>query len=607
MPVHLHSSFAANSSSRHRLFPEPSDGVLQKTLNTGKSGISLRDPLLNYEQAKATTTILQSNWGRIPYLISGPPGTGKTKTVVELTLQMLAKDPTVRLLLCSPSESASDLLVQRLSKSLRPNELLRLNSPARAFPEVPDYILQYCYVDGTIFSIPPFPDLLKRKVVVATCRDAEILLRARLSNQDIFLLEQNLHSVLHPESPPVYPPLHWSGLIIDEAAQATEPEALLPLWVVAPPLGCTYPDDMAMPSVCLVGDQNQLGPRTASKAAMQASLFERLMSRPLYRDHPLARRSQTGGIMQRLTLDMLPIIRPPFTDLIRNYRSHPGILAIPSSLFYNDTLEPSAENVDSLLHWSGFQGRSNMPILFITNQDPDEIEQLDGGGWYNIGEARQALQIARSFLEEGLLQQHEICIMSPFRAQVRLLRLQARDPSMRLGQVNIGPLEAYQGLEFKLVIVCTTRTRDRFIDQDLARGLGVIHEPRRFNVALTRAMQGLVVIGNPVVLSQDENWASFMAFCRRNGAWRRTEGDEWHTPHSHKIKMSRLEKQMHYRARVETEGEDVVNGLNGAVRRLGLMVDEDDERYQSGVTAEETLRDDGGEDEAEEHDAEHGA
>lgn len=412
--------------------------------------------------------------------------------------------------------------------------------------------------------------------MVVTCKDAEILHRARLSNRDLFFLEQSMHSVLHPESVAIHPSLHWTGLIVDEAAQATEPEALIPLLVVAPPE--VIASDIALPSVALVGDQHQLGPRTASKEALQISLFERLLARPLYRDHPLARRSQTGGIMQRLTHEMLPIIRPPFTDLVRNYRSHPGILAIPSSVFYNDTLEPSAENVDSLLAWSGFQGQSNMPVMFVTNQTPDEIEQ-DGGGWYNIGEAQQALQCARSFLEENLIQQHEICIMSPFRAQVRVLRLQARDPSMRLNGVNIGPLEAYQGLEFKLVIVCTTRTRDRFIDQDLARGLGVIHEPRRFNVALTRAMQGLIVLGNPTVLSQDENWASFMAFCRRNGAWQRTPGDEWQTPHSHKIKMSRLEKQMQYRMKVSAEMQNQASGLNGSIRRLGLMVNADDERY----------------------------
>lgn len=87
----------------------------------------------------------------------GPPGTGKTKTVVEMALQALAKDPTSRLLLCTPSDSASDQLVQRLSKNLGPNELFRLNSPARPFPEVPDSILPFGFVEETIFSLPAFP------------------------------------------------------------------------------------------------------------------------------------------------------------------------------------------------------------------------------------------------------------------------------------------------------------------------------------------------------------------------------------------------------------------------------------------------------------------
>jgi helicase MOV-10 len=284
---------------------------------------------------------------------------------------------------------------------------------------------------------------------------------------------------------------------------------------------------------------------------------------------------------------MLPIIRPPFADLIRNYRSHPAIIATPSSLFYNDTLEPTAPHTESLLPWSGFEGRP-MPVLFADNRTADEIER-DGGGWYNLGEVDVAINFAVSFLRENLVRQEEICIMSPFSAQVRALRLRARRPDLRLSNINIGPLEAFQGLESRLVILCTTRTRDRFIDQDLAKGLGVIHEPRRFIVALTRAKEGLIVIGHPGILSQDENWASFMAFCRRNGAWFGTGPDDWHTPHSRKIKMSRLEKQIQFRSRVE---EDIVNGdqgLSKRMRRLGLMRSEEDEQWEAGVDAEEAV------------------
>ena len=187
--------------------------------------------------------------------------------------------------------------------------------------------------------------------------------------------------------------------------------------------------------------------------------------------------------------------------MIRNYRSHPAILATPSSLFYNDTLEPCASGIESLLPWYGFKGR-DLPVLFRDNRSGDELEQ-DGGGWFNVGEADIALEMAQSFVRQELLQTEQICIMSPFRAQVKLLRRKAR--AQAKPGINIGPLEAFQGLESRLVILCTTRTRDRFIDQDIARGLGVIHEPRRFNVALTRAKEGLIVIGNPDVLDLDEN------------------------------------------------------------------------------------------------------
>jgi len=92
--------------------------------------------------------------------------------------------------------------------------------------------------------------------------------------------------------------------------------------------------------------------------------------------------------------------------------------------------------------------------------------------------------------------------------------------------VNIGPMEAFQGLESRAVIVCTTRTRKRFLQQDQRRGLGLIGEPKRFNVALTRAMEGLIVIGNPELLKEDESWAPFLKFCWRNGLWNEENGKE---------------------------------------------------------------------------------
>ncbi|KAK4628449.1 putative RNA helicase SDE3 [Fulvia fulva] len=540
--------YTENTWLRSMLFPENCDCAMQRRLNPMFSTLAVFDCSLNSDQKRAVEAVLDQKYGTVPYIYRGRREQAK-------------HSDSAHLLLCAPSDQASDTLVERLARHLQPANLLRLNSSTRSAAEVPASILPWCYMADNLFTLPEFPVIMEKRVVVVTCRDADMLHKARLCNRDIFQLECNIHAKLHRTAPLVVPRLHWTSVIIDEAAQALEMEALLPLLVVAPP-NVAAPE-VIRPSVIMVGDEHQLGPRTASKdPAIQRSLFERILARP-----------QSKGVIKPLTQGMLPILRPPFTNLIRNYRSHPAILAIPSSLFYNDTLEPHAKNTDALLAWSGFEGRQ-MPVLFTDVRAPDEC-QLDGGGWYNEGEAEVALTTAQSFLSEGLLEQQEICIISPFRAQVK----------------------AFQGLESRLVILCTTRTRDRFVDQDIAKGLGVIHEPRRFNVALTRAKERLIVIGNPHALDQDDDWAPFLAFCQRNSAWRSEHEDDWQAPHSSKIKTSRLEKRIAYRNGVETRA-------NGIERRLGNLkfgMSEDETIWQSGVAVEKMLEEEDGENEVTAH------
>jgi superfamily I DNA and/or RNA helicase len=217
---------------------------------------------------------------------------------------------------------------------------------------------------------------------------------------------------------------------------------------------------------------------------------------------------------------MLPIIYPPFANLIRNYRSHPAILSVPSSLFYNDTLIPEAATPNTPLQASSLWRGRKWPVLFFPNKANDEIER-DGGGWYNVSEAKLACSVAQTLVEVARVKQADICIMSPFAAQVRLLRSFIRSNAYGGGSglwdVNIGPLEAFQGLEKRVVIICTTRTRSRFLGEDAKRGLGIVGQKRKMNVALTRAKEALFVIGNPEVLGQDEHWRQWLAFCWRNG------------------------------------------------------------------------------------------
>lgn len=563
MPAHSHESRQPQERLHwlhSMLFPTNQDCEVQNTLHPGAFGPVFFDDEINWEQKRAVESICSRNYGTLPFLISGPPGTGKTRTLIETAVQLVRRvGGCHHILICAPSDPAADTLAQRLGVYLGPAEMLRLNKPSRTFAEVPDTLLRYCYVDQDRFWLPPFRQLMQYRVVVTTCRDASMLMWGRVSSRDLFVVEQvskfrlylslpmtsevhvatssrgdwccgplltlwllqGIASSIHPfDQPPQQRPLHWSALLIDEAAQATEPEALVPLAVVAPPLFSDMHNSAltTSPLVIMAGDEHQLGPRTSHPTSpLKKSLFARLFARPVYAEHPLARQNTANP--PPLTRSLLPIFRPAFTNLIRNYRSHPAILAVPSNLFYADTLLPEAADTNRLSTWAGWKGR-RWPVLFHNNPSRDELERLDGcGGWYNAGEAQIACRYAADLVGSGLVAQEEVCIMSPFKAQVRYLRkLIRRREYGALWGVNIGPTEAFQGLERGVVILCVTRARERFVQEDQKLGWGVVGTPNRMNVALTRAKFGLVVIGRrQLLVGTDRHWKSFVGFCERNG------------------------------------------------------------------------------------------
>lgn len=486
---------------RSMLFPIQADCELQTTLNPGFSNRVYFDNVLNWEQKKSVESVCTRNYGTLPFLISGPPGTGKTKTLIEVAIQLLKSVEGVsHVLFCAPSDPAADTIVQRISAHFTQSDLFRLNRPSRTFAEVPDAVLRFCCINNDRFDLPPLQQLMKFKLVVTTCRDAALLLYARLTNRDIYAAESGFHSTFHPSETHIPTHLHWTALLIDEAAQAMEPEALIPLSIVASPL--ENGKIKSQPILVMAGDEYQLGPRTSLPSTpLKTSLFARLFSRPVYANHPLAR-SKTGITPPPLNKDMLPISRPPFANLIRNYRSHPAILAVPSALYYNDTLEPEATDVDRLASWSGWRGKK-WPVLFRENTGEDELEQ-DGGGWYNKEEAKIACSYAQDLVNSGLVAQNEVCIMAPFKAQVQCLRQTIRSkPYESLWSVDIGPVEAFQGLERGVVILCTTRSKHRFLERDRSVHWGIIGLPNKMNVALTRAKFGLILIGRGEILRQE--------------------------------------------------------------------------------------------------------
>ena len=465
-----------------------------------------------------------------------------------------------------------------------------MNEFSRTFAEVPQELLPWCYPEGEIFSIPDLRTLMKKRVVITTCRGADILVQARLTNRDIASMVRGPRTVFHPNGGlGMTTPLHWTALMVDEAAQATEPEILIPINVVTPPTTFAYSPS---PIFVMAGDQHQLGPRTYDRfnTTLHVSLFERLSQLALYADHPLSR-SHTFN-----QKSLSGMINPPFANLIRNYRSHPAILAVPSSLFYNDSLIPEAGQNNDISSYAEWRGR-RWPVLFDCNTGVDDCEDIkiaSGGGWYNASEGETAIGHAAKLLGSGTdLRQDEICIMSPFRSQVNLLRKIARDRG--LWGLNIGPMESFQGLESRVVIICTTRTRARFLEQDALRGVGMIDEPKKFNVAITRAKEGLIVIGNPWVLASDPYWVDFMAFCWRNGLWsatsskldsvsngfRDSNSEDWSPSSEQQQKVTLFERALMHREAEQDRGSNAVKRFMGR--------HQDDEMWLDGIAAEQAI------------------
>ncbi|KAF9316022.1 hypothetical protein BGZ91_005644, partial [Linnemannia elongata] len=506
-----------NYSPRSFLFPTIHDAQPVKELP--HLTLEFVDPSLNWEQKATVQSIVRNDYGLVPFIISGPPGTGKTKTLTETALQILMNDTQSHILITAPSHSACDTIMNRLIPYLKPQYLFRLNDSTRTFAEVPTAIMPYCF-GSVYFNMPPLDDLLRFRIVVCTCADAGMLISAGASNQS--LREYLAHKGLTNDGDQSRS--HWTHLLIDEAAQAIEPETDIPLL-------CILEETEVAPQVVLCGDHQQLGPKTFLPE-LQLSFLERLITtEPLYRDHPLNRQFSRrkapfpAGDRRSKDMELLGKTIPCFANLVQNYRCHPKMLMMPSAMFYNDTLVASADDATIMsMLGSPILPNPECPIAFVGVNGLDASQVDEAVSWYNEAEAEKVASIIESLLtlskDEGdtfKVKTSHIGVIAPFREQVKLLRQMLR--SRGYAGVNVGTVEDYQGQEYRIMLISTTRSRAKYLDQDVRQGLGLVHFRKRFNVALTRAQAMMVIVGNPELLVLDDHWADYLHFCLRNGAY----------------------------------------------------------------------------------------
>ncbi|XP_065212041.1 probable RNA helicase armi [Planococcus citri] len=450
---------------------------------------------LNHFQKEAVRNILGGEARPFPYVIFGPPGTGKTVTVVETILQIKIQMPYSRILVATPSNSSADLICDRLLSwnLLIPGDLVRIVGFNYINEDrIPPRVKPFCTVvdlkgannagDGTYeedgIRHSNKQAIGRHTITVGTCVSLGILYTMG------------------------FPKGHFTHVIIDEAGQATEPE-------ISIPLAFLNTDNQAI----LAGDPRQLGPVITSRVAESLGLGESLLSRFLMR-FPYHRDPEsypdTNGYDPRLV-----------TWLLYNYRSLPQILNLYSELFYDAKLQPMvcdkcseeaqvlkmlANEVSNLKT----KTRGTATSIVFHGVRGVNAQEEDSPSWFNDHEVIKVVDYLQDFYKCGLTNE-DIGIITPYQKQVMKIREMLRRFDLDLPKV--GSVEEFQGQERKIIILSTVRSDEGLLDKDKKHALGFVACKQRLNVAISRARCALVIIGNPHLLVKDISWRSLIKTC----------------------------------------------------------------------------------------------
>ncbi|XP_014648792.1 PREDICTED: putative helicase Mov10l1 [Ceratotherium simum simum] len=430
------------------------------------------NPVLNENQKLAVRRILSGDCRPLPYILFGPPGTGKTVTIIEAVLQMYYTLPDSRILVCAPSNSAADLVCLRLHESqmLRPGAMVRVNATCRFEETIIDAIKPYCKDGEDIWKASRF------RIIITTCSSAGLFYQIGVRVG------------------------HFTHVFVDEAGQASEPECIIPLGLISDVSG----------QIVLAGDPMQLGPVIKSRLAMayglNVSMLERLMSRPVYR-----RDENAFGACGAYN----PLL---VTKLVKNYRSHSALLALPSRLFYHKELEVCADPkvVTSLLGWEKLP-KKGFPLIFHGVRG-SEAREGRSPSWFNPAEAVQVMRycclLARSTSSQ--VSAGDIGVITPYRKQVEKIKILLRN--VDLTDVKVGSVEEFQGQECLVIIISTVRSNEDSFEDD-RYFLGFLSNSKRFNVAITRPKALLIVLGNPYILVRDPCFGALLEYSITNGVY----------------------------------------------------------------------------------------
>jgi len=503
---------------------------------TGPAPISFYDQTLNDSQRDAIRFALASNEVA---LIHGPPGTGKTYTLIELIRQLVKQDK--RILVCGPSNISVDNIVERLAPHKIP--MVRLGHPARLLPSVLNHSLDVLTQTSEAAEI--VRDIRRemddKQAQIKKTRNGRerraIYLDMRGLRKDFREREKKCVGMLVRGSRVVLATLHGAGgsqvrnerfdvVIVDEASQALEAQCWVPL--------------LTARKVVLAGDHLQLPPTV--KSSNSKSKEKKVKTGPAngkkdqvkdlkdlkQGDDTAEDNKKVSGSLEITMFDRLLSLHGGSIKrmLTTQYRMHERIMRFPADELYESKLV-AADSVKARL-LTGLEyvhetEDTREPLVFWDTQGDDFAEKADD----EVGE-QEAGRVSKGSLlgdsksnemEAALVHAHvaalvmagvreeDIAVVTPYNAQLALLSALLKD---EFPGIELGSVDGFQGREKEAVVVSLVRSNGR-------HEVGFLGEKRRLNVAMTRPKRHLCVVGDSDTVGKGSAFLKrWMAFLEEN-------------------------------------------------------------------------------------------